>query len=153
MVVSCQEEKSFPIPFCGYSCYVNPGQRPERDLDATFDQPDIRGLGTARPVFVAELPLSTSGSSVILILLGATRVLLTWSRSRPCPGICLLFHQPSGFCSLRNVSRCHKPVHRPVRFACLSGPPTDLAKAGNRPVGGPGCRIKPGPELCVLWPT
>ena len=38
-----------------------------RTCVATFDRSDIRGLFTARPVFIAELPLSSSGSSVNLI--------------------------------------------------------------------------------------
>jgi len=40
---------------------------PGQNLLATLDRSDIRGLGTARPVFIAELPLSTSESSVNLI--------------------------------------------------------------------------------------
>jgi hypothetical protein len=38
----------------------------EPDL-ATSDRSDIRGLDTARPVFVAELPLSNGGNSASLI--------------------------------------------------------------------------------------
>jgi len=34
---------------------------------ATFDHPDIRGLSTARPFFIAELPLSSGGNSASLI--------------------------------------------------------------------------------------
>jgi len=38
-----------------------------RTLLATLDRSDIRGLSTARPVFIAELPLSLIGSSVNFI--------------------------------------------------------------------------------------
>ena len=37
-----------------------------RTCVATFDHSDIRGLVTARPVFIAELPLSRCGSSETL---------------------------------------------------------------------------------------
>ena len=42
---------------------LHPGHRQRRDLVATFDHSDIRGLGTARLVFIAELPRSYFGSS------------------------------------------------------------------------------------------
>jgi len=38
-----------------------------RSCVATFDRSDIRGLDTARPVFIAELPLSNGGHSENLI--------------------------------------------------------------------------------------
>ena len=44
---------------------------------ATIDHSDIRGLDTARPVFIAELPLSKAGSSIQPYPIGYTRVLLT----------------------------------------------------------------------------
>jgi hypothetical protein len=42
---------------------LHPGHRQRRDLVATFDHSDIRGLVTARLVFIAELPRSKFGSS------------------------------------------------------------------------------------------
>ena len=79
MVINCQVEKGLPVHFILWLCcslysraYV--GSEP---YVATIDQSDIRGLDTARPVFIAELPLSKAGSSVKPYPTGYTRILLT----------------------------------------------------------------------------
>ena len=68
MAVSCQYEKTVPALFLGL-CFlpVIPGHRQRRDLVATFDHSDIRGLVTEGLVFVAELPRSQVGSSAVAL--------------------------------------------------------------------------------------
>ena len=63
-----------------------------RTCVATFDRSDMRGLFTSRPVFIAELPLSSCGSSVKPYPIGgdedSPHVVLT----PHLPWILLLFH-------------------------------------------------------------
>jgi hypothetical protein len=69
MVVGCQADRGFPCPLFEvamlFHCFQ--GICWGRTCVATFDRSDIRGLVTARPVFIAELPLSTGGNLVNLI--------------------------------------------------------------------------------------
>jgi hypothetical protein len=60
--------KYLPANFCKRLCnfYLYRASAGAEPWVATFDHSDIRGLDTARPVFVAELPLSSGGSSVNL---------------------------------------------------------------------------------------
>ena len=51
----------------------------------------------------------------------------------------LCFYRPVLGFGIKYHGCCRKPVHRLVRFASLSRLPKVQAKAGNRPVGGPGC--------------
>lgn len=64
MADSCQEEYSLPAQLIQrfYFVYV-PWHLQGGTVVATAHQTDIRGLGTARLVFVAELPLSSIVSS------------------------------------------------------------------------------------------
>ncbi len=65
MADSCQEEKPF-LPNCFSAVRLTvmfQGTCRGGTCVATVNQTDIRGLDTARLVFVAELPLSTNVSS------------------------------------------------------------------------------------------
>ena len=61
MVESCQVGAGLP---CFFVVKLRNDSQAStgRDALATFDHSDIRGLGTARPGFVTELPLSNDGS-------------------------------------------------------------------------------------------
>jgi hypothetical protein len=65
MADSCQEEKrSLPNCFSAvFFAVMFQGTFRGGTCVATANQTDIRGLGTARLVFVAELPLSSNVSS------------------------------------------------------------------------------------------
>jgi len=68
MVVSCQEDKSLPYHlFVVMQFHIFQGISRGGTWLATFDFPDMRGLSTASPFFIAELPLSIFGNSASLI--------------------------------------------------------------------------------------
>jgi hypothetical protein len=58
-----RENNSPPLGLRVFLKACLPGYRERRDLVATCDHSDIRGLGTAWLVFFAELPRSKIGSS------------------------------------------------------------------------------------------
>jgi hypothetical protein len=58
---------ALPLFFCGYAVHIFQGISRGGTWLATFDFPDMRGLITASPFFIAELPLSIFGNSASLI--------------------------------------------------------------------------------------
>ena len=63
-----KKEKAAPTnSLSGYAAFIFQGISRGGTWLATFDHPDMRGLSTARPFFIAELPLSLFGNSASLI--------------------------------------------------------------------------------------